>query len=263
MTGKNTGPLATEAATAALLDEAATVTGNTGEPTPPPTNGERYFTAEQVEEARRQEKDKLYPKINSLEERLQLFEHERAEAQRKAQEAAEEAARAQREREESEMSVKDLLMKKEDEWKSTFNSAQQEWEQKFNALQQESEARAALLEQERRFQELTSYKNRRLEEESANIMPELLDLVTGNSEDEIESSIQAVVAKTSAIVQNIQQALPQQQQRPRGIPTTGGTPSGPLENATEQQIITDADIRNMDMTTYAANRERLLAAVRR
>lgn len=264
MTGKNTGTLATEAATAAMLDEAATVSP-TSEVTPaqptPPT--ERMFTAEQLEEARRQEKDKLYPKIGSLEERLKVFEDERQEALRKAEEAAAEAARLQREREEQEMSVRDLLSRKEDEWKSTFNTAQQEWEQKFNALQAESEARAALLERERQYQELKTYTDRRLAEEAANIMPELLDLVGGNTPEEIESSIQAAVAKTSAIVQSIQQALPQQQQRPRGIPTTGGTPSGPLENSTEQQTFTDSDLKSMDMTTYAANRERLLAAVSR
>jgi hypothetical protein len=157
------------------------------------------------------------------------------------------------------MSAKELLSKKEDEFQQRINTAQMEWEEKFNALQQEAEAQKAVLDQERRYQELESYKSRRIAEEQDNIMPELLDFIKGNSEDEIESAISAVVARTSAIVENIQQAMPQQQQRLRGVPATGSTPIGPLENMTEQQTLTSADIANMSMDQYAQIRDRLLA----
>jgi len=252
--------LATEAATAAMQAEAAEVTGRQTQETPAPQGNSRMFTEDEIAAARRQEKDKLYPKLTELEQKLSLFEQERLAAQQAADAAAAAEAEARREREEAEMSAKDLLMKKEDEWKQQFNTAQSEWEQKFNALQEEAAARQALLERERAFQELESYKNRRLSEEQENIMPELMDMVTGNTADEIEASISAVVAKTSAIVSNIQQSLPQPQQRPRGISTVGGTPIGPLENATEQQTLTQADIANMSMQEYAQIRDRLLAS---
>lgn len=226
------------------------------------TENSKLFTPEEVEAIRRQEKDKLYDKISKLQEQVEIFNHERDEQKRIAEELSAKEAEERRQREEAEMSAKDLLMKKEDEFQQRINTVQQEWEQKFTMLQQEAEAQKALLEQERRYQELESYKSRRIAEEQDNIMPELMDFIRGNSEDEIESAISAVVARTSAIMENIQQALPQQQ-RLRGVPATGSTPIGPLENMTEQQVLTSADIANMTMDQYAQVRDRLLAQTSR
>ena len=228
----------------------------------PKTENSKLFTPEEVEAIRRQEKDKLYDKISKLQEQVEIFNHERDEQKRIAEELSAKEAEERRQREEAEMSAKDLLMKKEDEFQQRINTVQQEWEQKFTMLQQEAEAQKALLEQERRYQELESYKSRRIAEEQDNIMPELMDFIRGNSEDEIESAISAVVARTSAIMENIQQALPQQQ-RLRGVPATGSTPIGPLENMTEQQVLTSADIANMTMDQYAQVRDRLLAQTSR
>lgn len=219
----------------------------------------RMFSQDEVEAIRRQEKDKLYDKISKLQEQVEIFNHEREEQKRLAEEIAAREAEERRLREEEEMSAKELLMKKEDEFQQRINTAQQEWEEKFTALQQESEAQKAVLEQERRFQELESFKSRRIAEEQDNIMPELLDFIRGNTEDEIESAISAVKTRTSAILENIQQAMPQQQ-RLRGVPATGSTPSGPLENMTEQQTYTSADIAGMSMDQYAQVRDRLLAS---
>jgi DNA repair exonuclease SbcCD ATPase subunit len=217
------------------------------------------FSQDEVEAIRRQEKDKLYDKISKLQEQVEIFNHEREEQKRLAEEIAAREAEERRLREEEEMSAKELLMKKEDEFQQRINTAQQEWEEKFTTLQQESEAQKAVLEQERRFQELESFKSRRIAEEQDNIMPELLDFIRGNTEDEIESAISAVKTRTSAILENIQQAMPQQQ-RLRGVPATGSTPSGPLENMTEQQTYTSADIAGMSMDQYAQVRDRLLAS---
>ena len=224
----------------------------------PRTENSKLFTPDEVEAIRRQEKDKLYDKISKLQEQVEVFNNEREEQKRLAEELAAKEAEERRQREEAEMSAKDLLMKKEDEFQQRINNVQQEWEQKFTMLQQEAEAQKALLEQERRYQELESYKSRRIAEEQDNIMPELLDFVKGNSEEEIENAISAVAARTSAIMTNIQQVMPQRQNL-RGVPATGSTPIGPLENMTEQQVLTSADIANMSMEQYAQVRERLLA----
>lgn len=224
----------------------------------PKTENSKLFTSDEVEAIRRQEKDKLYDKISKLQEQVEIFNNEREEQKRIADELAAKEAEERRQREEAEMSAKDLLMKKEDEFQRQINTVQQEWEHKFTALQQEAEAQKALLEQERRFQEIESYKSRRIAEEQDNIMPELMDFIRGNSEDEIESAIFAVKERTSAIMENIQQAMPQRQSL-RGVPATGSTPIGPLENMTEQQTLTSADIANMTMEQYAQVRDRLLA----
>jgi hypothetical protein len=231
------------------------------QPAPAPASeNSKLFSAEDIEAARRQEKEKLYPKLTKMEEQLALFQQEREEAQRLAAEQAETEAKARREAEEAELSAKDLLTKKEDEWNQRLNTAQQEWEEKFNALQAESEAKAELLERERRFQELESYKTRRLQEEADNIAPQLLNFIKGNSEEEIDAAISDAVASTSAIMEEVQASLPQ---RPRTIPATGGAPSGPLENATEQQTFTAAQIAAMSDAEYAQHRVSLLAAASR
>lgn len=218
----------------------------------------RMFSKEEVEMIRRQEKDKLYDKISKLQEQVEIFNTEREEQKRIAEELAAKEEAERRQREEAEMSAKDLLMKKEDEFEKRINTVQNEWEEKFVRLQQEADAQKALLDQERRFQELESYKSRLIAENQENIMPELIDFIRGNSEEEIEASISAVVARTSAIVENIQQAMPQRQNL-RGVPATGSTPIGPMENMTEQQTFSSADIANMSMDQYAQIRDRLLA----
>jgi hypothetical protein len=88
-------------------------------------------------------------------------------------------------------------------------------------------------------------------------MPELMDLITGSTEAEIDASIALVQAKSSAIVQSIQQNLPTKQTL-RGISPVGGVPSGPLENITEQQTLTAEDIKSMSMEQWAAIRDRVL-----
>lgn len=230
-------------------------------PAPATPTEQRLFTEAELEAARRQEKDKLYPKLTKLEEKLTLFEKERQEAIDAAAAASQQTEAERRQREEAELGTKDLIIKKEDEFNQRLNTAQQEWEQKFMALQEQSEAQAALLERERQFQALTTYKNRRIQEDADELMPELLDFITGNTEEEIESSISTIKERTAAIVGGIQQSLGQQQpQRVRGISTTGASPSGPLENVTEQQTLTTADIRNMSMDQYAQLRGRLMEA---
>jgi len=253
--------LATDAAFAAMQAEADAVTGKGDTPPTPSSTNSRLFTEEEMAHARREEKDKLYNKLSKLEEELETIRKEREEAARLAREAAEAEDRARREREEAEMSAKDLIAKKEDELTSRLNTAQQEWEQKFLALQQESEARAAMLEKERQFQELQQYKNRRLSEEAENIIPELLaaddDPIKGDTVEEIEAAIQRAVTISSAIMQKVQPLVQQAQQRPRGISATGAIPGGPMDNGTEQQVITQADIKAMPMDQWAQVRGRL------
>lgn len=263
MTGKLTAEgvvqatLATEAASAAMLAEAEAVTGKNVDPAPTPSSSNsRLFTEEEIVAARREEKDKLYGKLSKLEEELEAIRKEREDAARIAREAAEAEDRALREREEAEMSAKELLAKKEDEFNARLNTAQAEWEQKFMALQQESEARQAMLDKERQFQELQSYAARRIQEEQEHLMPELLHLIKGESTEEIDAAISQVMETSSAIMQSVQAQL-QTQQRPRGISATGAIPGGPLDNGTEQQVITQADVKAMSMEQWAQVRGRL------
>lgn len=231
-----------------------------------PNTGDEVFTRDQVaaaiEKAREQEKSKLYPRLDGLKEQLDLIQAEKDAQAEAARQAAEAAAEERRRQEEAELSAKELLTRREDEWQKQLNQVQTEWETKTSALAEELAAHKAALAKEQEYQQLMSYRSRRLAEESENIMPELAEDVSGNTPEEIDASIAHYVAKTAAILGNIQQVRTEGfGSRPKGIPTTGGGPSGPLENATENQALSLREIDAMSMQEYAKVRDRLLASV--
>jgi len=235
---------------------------------PNPAPAPRTFTEEEVTAIRRQEKDKLYGEIDKakadaierqaqLETQLDIFKQEKKDQTKVAEAEANAAAADLKAREEAEMSAKELLLSREDEMETKINEVQNEWESKFNKLQAESQQQAALLDQERAFQALETYKNRRVSEEQEEIMPELMDLVAGGDEAAIEASILAAKAKTSAIMESIQEGQASLR-APRGVPATGASPTGPMEDQTSQQTLNAEQIRNLSNEQYSQLRDQLL-----
>jgi chromosome segregation ATPase len=226
----------------------------------------KVFTEEEVESIRKQEKDKLYKRIEeadtrvkTMEEQMALIAAEREAARKEAEERAKAESEALRKREEDELSAKDLLRRREEEFETKLKDLDSDYRRRFEEIEAQRQAQEAILEKERRLQELNSYRQRRLGEEQENIIPELIDLVSGESEDEIETSISVLRDRSSAILESIQQATAQQQGRLRGAPVTA-PPIGPMETQTEYQTLNADDIRNMSMDQYAKMRERLLNA---
>lgn len=232
--------------------------------TPPQAPQEKYFSEEEVAKIRQQEKDKLYKRISdsdtrvkAMEEQLSLLARDREAAIREAEERARKEAEILRQRELEELSAKELLAKTEDQFKNRINEVEREWSEKFQVLEQQRMAQEALLEKERALQALESYRQRRMAEEQEAIIPELLDLISGNSQEEVEASIGALRARSSAIIESIQQAA--QPSRLRGAPVTA-PPIGPMDTQMEYQTFSAEDIRNMPMDQYAKMRDRLLQA---
>ena len=226
----------------------------------------KIFTEDEVENIRKQEKDKMYKRleeadtrVKSMEEQMAIIASEREQARKEAEERANKEAELLRQREVEELSAKELLLKREDEFNQRINSVEQEWQERLNAIETQRAAQEALLEKERRLQEIDHYRNQRLQAEQESIIPELIDLVSGNSEEEIEQSISVLRERSSAIIESIQQATAQQQGRLRGAPVTA-PPVGPMETQTEYQSLTAEDIRNMPMDQYMKMRDRLLNA---
>jgi ElaB/YqjD/DUF883 family membrane-anchored ribosome-binding protein len=201
------------------------------------------YTEVDLQRVREQEKSKLYPQIDSLKEEINLLKKDRetqlAEANRIAAEKEEEA----RKKAESEMDVRTLLEQKE-----------QEWKKQIEEIRQESARKDALLERERQYAELTAYRNRRLAEEQENIMPELVDLISGNSADEIEQSITGLRERSSKILESAQQAM---QSARRDMKGTSTTLPPTMENNSGQQQFTADQIAAMSVTEYAKYRDRL------
>ena len=230
------------------------------------TKNSKLFSEDEVESIRKQEKDKMYKRleeadtrVKSMEEQMAIIAAEREAARNEAEERAKQEQDIVKQRELSELSAKELLLKKEDEWTQRFESVEKDYKARIDAIETQRQAQEALLDKERRIQELTAYRNSRVQDAADSIIPELQDLVFGNTEEEIENSIAVLTERSNAIIESIQQATAQQQGRLRGAPVTA-PPVGPMETQTEYQTLTAEDIRNMPMDQYMKMRDRLLNA---
>lgn len=213
------------------------------------------YTSEDLERVRSQEKDKLYPVVEKMKEEISQLKKEREEQEAKEAERREqrrardaEAAKKKKEEEEAELSLKDLLRKKEEELQAQI---EQERAEREKAL--------ALLERERQYQELMTYRQNRLEQERENIIPELIDLIQGNTQEEIEQSIANLREKSSRIFESVATASQQTRKEMAGARVTAPA-SGPLDTDTDSYIATPDDVRNMSMADYAKQRSKLLGS---
>lgn len=206
------------------------------------------YSEEDLKRVREQEKSKLYPQIDSLKEEINLLKKDREdrlaelESQRKA---AEEEARKKAE---AEMDVRQLLDIKE-----------REWAERLEAERQERLSAQSLFEKERQYAELSAYRNKRVQEESDNIIPELLDLISGNTADEIENSIAGLKERSSKILDSAQQAMQSARREMKGTSTT--LPPT-MDNNSDQQQFTADQIAAMSVTEYAKYRDRLFPGAR-
>ena len=128
----------------------------------PTAADQRFYTDDDLERVRREEKDKLYGRIQTMDEQLKAIQKEReaAEEARLAEIQAEvEKARSE---EEEKMETRELLQRKEAEWTDRFSELETRYEQD-----------RAVFERERRFNELEQYRNDRIAQESEYIIPNL------------------------------------------------------------------------------------------
>jgi len=209
--------------------------------------------ADAIAKAREQEKNKLYPQMEKMREELSSLK--KSEEERIAQEAARKEQRrqrdaevaAQKKREEDEtLELRDLLSKKEAEWQSQLEAERTEREKAF-----------ALLEREREFQELQQYRAQRVEQERDNIIPDLIDMVQGNTQDEVEASIASLKAKSANIFDSVAQAAQASRKEMQGARITVPA-SGPLDNDSDSRSYSPENIAEMSLADYAKNRSKLL-----
>ena len=233
-----------------VLNELPVNSANAPEVSDPVT---KTFTADDLAKAREQEKAKVYPKMEKMAEELAALKKQQEEvaakeAERVAQRAAkkaEEEAKAKKQAEE-ELSVKELLTKKEQEFQAQIEAERLEREKAF-----------ALLNKEREFTELMGYRQSRLEQERDSIVPELIDLIQGNTKEEIEQSIAVLKDKSSSILASAQAAMQSAKQQMAGTRITAPA-SGPLDNDSEHSSYSPDSLRDMSMADYAKQRAKLL-----
>jgi len=212
---------------------------------------QKFYTDEDLAKVRSQEKDKLYPEIERLkEEVLSLKKDKEEKAARKAAEEAEKLvkkAEKQKEKLEEDLDAKELIKLKEAEWQEQLERERSERERAF-----------ALLERERDYAELQTYRQRILEQERDNIIPQLVDFIQGSTPEEINHSVEQLKERSASILESAQAALTQQRREQVGTKATL-PPSGPLETNSEQRMPTADEIAAMPMNEYAKYRSRILS----
>lgn len=217
----------------------------------------RTFTEAEVQKFRKDEHDKVYGELTKAQEELQKFqkaEAERAKAEADAKAKAEAEARKQAE---AEMDAKQLLQSREAEWNNKFEESNKSWEERFNRINAEREQERAVAEKERKFHEFVAYRNDRLNAERENIAPELIDLVSGNTPEELEASITRLKEKSEQIAQTVQQYAQQARASQRGVSSASFPAAGPDTDNPGGKQYTAEDIAGMNYEEYAKFRQQM------
>lgn len=207
----------------------------------------KFYTEDDLAKVRSQEKEKLYPQIESLKEELNSIRKEKEE------EAARKEAEAQSLAEQAKQAALAEL-----DAKSYADARLSELQEQLERERQERERALALLEREKTFADLQAYRQEVLEQERENIIPELVDLIAGNTREEIQSSVEGLKERSARILESAQSAMQTARKEMTGTRATL-PPAGPLENNSEQRTLTAEEIQSMSMNDYAKYRARLLS----
>jgi DNA repair exonuclease SbcCD ATPase subunit len=239
-------------------------------PAPPPaprrTPAKSVFTAEDIERARQEEKDKVYGRLTKAEEALQrmeterqAFEQERAEAEKARKQAEKEAEKVRKLAEDEDKSAKQLLAE-----------AQADWEFKLQEERSNRERLEAILLKERESQDLQMYLSQQMvavaegtDEYPDGIVPQMRRFVAGNSKEEIDASIRAAQEATAELLGEIRsRSNGQRAQQPTSRVTS--PPVGPMElTETGVRQLSAQDIKDMTPAEYAAIAPQLREAASR
>jgi hypothetical protein len=217
---------------------------------PPQEDRPSYrWTDDDIERARQQEKEKLYPRIDEMSQQLRQLSEEREAERAERERLAAEAEAARRAQEEGELNVRDLLEKKE-----------KEWQQQIEQLNARYDADREVFSKETQLRDAELYRRDRIAQEANDILPELRDFIQGSTPEEIDQSIEVMKERTASVLANFAAAEPPPvpYQRIGASPTA--PPVGPMEQLPSYEQLTPEDIRGMDMDTYKKYRTHLLQA---
>ena len=197
---------------------------------------------QRVHKARQEEKDKLYPRLEAMQEALDRmeakFEEEKQEKLRIKKDAEKKAEEERRAKLSDEDRNRENLLRLEEQ------------------LREEREARKKYENEQRewqRQQQLGSYRDRVLQAAGNEIIPEL---VRGNSEEEIDRAAQFAKARYAELVEKAKEEARKQFQR-------GLSSASPDFEAFDEEELNN-QIGNVDTKRYATDpeyRERILSTV--
>jgi hypothetical protein len=208
---------------------------------------QKFYTEDDLAKVRSQEKSKLYPEIDSLKEELNSLRKEKEEESTRRHAEAEAEALRIKEAQESELDAKSYAELKTRELQEQLERERSERERAF-----------ALLEREKTYADLQAYRQQVLETEREAIIPELVDLIAGNTREEISASVESLKERSAKILESAQSAMQNARKEMTGTRATL-PPAGPLETNSEQRNFTPQEIAAMSQNEYAKYRDRLLS----
>jgi hypothetical protein len=243
---------------------------------PAPTG--RVFTEDEVAQIRQQEKDKLYGRIDTLQNNIsQLTEQVgglTAAEQRRVAEMEQEQARLEaeaRRAEEQGLDPSDLIERTRSEFQQQIEQVNSTWEQKWQEAEQQRLAAEAAAAKEREFGALRDYTQQQVAARKDEIDPRFLPYITGNSREEVDAAITRAVESTNEIFAELQQAMAAQQPGGLLVPNPGQPPAPPAapalpgtrvtvpgqDPAQQTQTLTAEQIAAMPMDKYAQLRRQM------
>jgi hypothetical protein len=209
---------------------------------------QKFYTDDDLAKVRSQEKEKLYPQIESLKEELLSIKKEKEE------EAALRAAEA----EASAAKIREEALAELDS-KSYADARLSELQEQLERERVERERAFALLEREKTYADLQAYRQQILDQERDSIIPELVDLIQGNTREEVQASVENLKDRSARILESAQSAMQNARKEMKGTSITT-PPNGPLETNSEQRNFTPQEIAEMPMNEYSKYRSRLLSS---
>lgn len=215
------------------------------EPVLPPAQNQPSFTAEQIEKARREEREKVLKRLQGERTKNQEYLQELEELRKFREEKEAEQAKAQREAErkarkeaEKDLSAKEILAKREEEWERQRQADRAEWEARLEAMNRDREQERAQLKLEREALELQNYIATEVARavKDKEMAPQFVDFINGTSKEQVDAQIEVAKAKTAEILSEVtgqQQAA----QRQQGVSTASGPSSmGSVTEVTDQPV---------------------------
>jgi len=219
---------------------------------PSSMNDQLVFTQEQIEKARREEREKHQNALARQKEQAAALKAEleelrkfRTEQEAREQAEAKKIARKQKAETEKDLSARELLAKREEEY-----------QQRFDDMQRQLAQQAAQIKLERQYMELMGYIQQRVAEEIANktVAPQFKDYITGTTAEEVEASIDLAKAKTAEIQSQFEEVLTSSR---RGVSVSSGPSNmGSVSEMGNQE----PDFETMTYADYVKNRQRLQPA---
>jgi len=243
-----------------LRQQQAAMNGN-GQPVAMQPQG-RVWTQAEVDAERERVRTEMSQQLRPTIEATNAIQAQLAELQRERDEAAAEKARIEAEAAEAERQAEVAKMT----LTQKFDHLQQETTERFRRIEEERALEQTVFQREREYVAQKEYRDQRLAspEVGGAIMPQLHDLVVIGTQEEVDQSIADMIARTNAVMADVQTAQQQAWMGQRGVSPTGTPASGPLENLPDTtREFTSQEIAAMSQAEYARNRPRLLQAASR